>query len=135
MKCFVLGFVGVIVGGVLFLIGYAQYCDYVVEAQLDIWCLQLGAKAAEIEQLAMDEGALDAVSKKISPQPFTEESKVREHMILDTGAVFVQGGRENQILLLTPSVTDNGVQWEVFAGSTQRPPHTCRKLAQNSGQP
>ncbi len=128
MKCFVRGFVGVIAGVVLFAIGYSQYSDYTVEAQLHVWCIELEEKAGEIVQLAQKERRLVDVSRKVSPYTFSVSSGVRNHKILDSGAIFVQGGIVDQILLLVPVFVDPEVNWEAYVGPAKLTPSNCRNL-------
>ena len=129
MKCFALGFIGVIAGSFLFVIGLTQYSDYIAEAQVGIWCLQLKEKTKEIEQLAQNEKQLFEVSRKVSPQVFSEQSKVRKHRIYDSGAIVVQGGKAGQMLLLEPQFTGSGVEWDVYVGPAKLIPGNCRSLS------
>jgi len=113
MGCFIQGVAGGIAILVVAAIIVPQYADYAASAEVSRWCWELQPTRQtirrKIEQLKATHGVGDGI-----PVPTLSDASLVE--ITHDGTIIVQGGRLHQLLLLTPRLTPDGVEWRTLVG-------------------
>ncbi len=121
MPCFFAG----AMGALAILIGAAiiipQYSDYRAAAETDRWLVQMGPIKLMIEENAMRlktmAGAgkhIDLPASLLSPPPGATFFEIR-----DSGEIIMHGGRDGQLVILTPTLSDGRVTWRCLGGPTR----------------
>jgi hypothetical protein len=116
MKCFLLAFLGVVVALVIFVVSYPQYSNYQAAAETSTWLSQLEETKKLIA--ANTERNQSLVESGINvPRPNFSSNPPEYAEVTRDGIIFVQGGREGQLIVLVPNLRDGQVEWVCRGGS------------------
>jgi len=118
MKCFLMGFVGAILGLFLSMFVGAQYADYMAAAQTSSW---LNEAAPTVAQITANIQRLHGVSGSgvgVAPPRFSgKPPPPAMQLVTDDGAILLQGGYKGQAVVLVPAFAGGKASWRCFGGS------------------
>jgi len=118
MKCFATGSLGAILIIVLGEFLSTQYSDYRGVSETEEIILQIKPIKQAIEATAIKQKSFVDIDKN------TQIPKLQFHAHIDfidvtnTGAIIVKGGRDGQILILSPSFIEEKIVWHCTGGPT-----------------
>ena len=123
MKNFFFGFLGALTVLIAFLLLLPLYSDYRARSEVVQWMLALEALQAAVAQEYARSGKLD-VSRKLEEA----DSLGIKSVVTDGNVLIIQGGRENQLLVMLPKVVGNEVRWSCWVGPGKAKPSRCQPL-------
>ncbi|WP_146168198.1 hypothetical protein [Pseudomonas mangrovi] len=116
MSCFGKGFFGALVVLAVAAFLVPQYADYAASAETSAWMAQVVsvqdhvAANAERNDSLVNSG-LDAKQPNFSTRAPTYFEVTKD------GTIFIQGGREGQLIVLVPALKEGKVSWRCIGGS------------------
>ncbi len=124
MPCFFRGALGAL--AVLFIaaIVVPNYSDYRARAETSLWLSQMEPVRLRIEDNAKRLKTMGGAGKQLD-LPAALLPKVALLEIRDSGEIILQGGRDGQLVILTPSYAAGKVTWRCLGGTTRDVP--CRQ--------
>jgi type II secretory pathway pseudopilin PulG len=125
MRCFLKGVLGAVLVLVLAAMAIPQYADYRARAETDMLLGQLHAVQQRIEAVASEQKSFLGVAKGIAKPAFSR-IEVTVFEITQSGAIIVKGGRDGQMLVLSPSFDAEKITWHCVGGPTKDMPAKCR---------
>ncbi len=123
MKHFFLGFLGALTVLMAFLLAPPLYSDYRARSEVVQWMLALEPFQTAMAQQYAKTGKFDA-SWKLEG---TDGLGIKP-VVTDDGVLIIQGGRENQLLVMFPKVVGNEVRWGCWVGPGKAKPSRCQPL-------
>jgi hypothetical protein len=117
-KCFLMGFVGAILGLLLSMFVGAQYADYMAAAQTDAWLNEVGPTVATVNSnIEKMHGVSGAGTGVATPNFSGKPPPPALALVTADGAILLQGGYRGQAVVLVPSWTGGKVAWRCIGGS------------------
>ncbi|NHZ35220.1 pilin [Massilia rubra] len=128
MKCFLKGSLGALCVLVLAAALIPQYSDYRARAETSKMLAQLGAVQRAIEADAVKRGTFVGTATKLAhalPVP----SNVTLFEVNDAGVIVAKGGRNGQMIILSPLFVDGKIQWRCIGAPDKDMPDRCKAVA------
>ena len=118
MKCFLMGFVGAVLGLLLSVFVGAQYADYMAAAQTDGWLNEAGPTVAQVTANVQRLHAVSGSGAGVAPPVFSgKPPPPAMSLVTVDGAILLQGGYKGQAVVLVPSFAAGKVSWRCIGGS------------------
>ena len=126
IKSFFMGALGAIVALFSWAIVSSQYADYRTRAETSGWMLELSAVKHAIEERALDRGTLQGVGDDLDLSKFKfHDAETFE--VSSSGQIMVGGGRDGQLVVLTPNLVGTKIAWRCIGGPRYALPAQCRR--------
>lgn len=126
MKCFLKGVLGAAIGFIALTVCTAQYADYRAAAEVSGWLLALAPVQDAIAATATKQGGFAGVSKDVKKPAFPEPN-VSVFKVSDAGEITVKGGKDGQMLVLSPTLVNGKTVWDCVGSPNKAVPFSCRK--------
>ena len=116
MSCFGKGFFGAIMVLVIAAIVIPQYADYAASAETSAWMKQVGPAKDYVAANAERSRTLVNSGLGAKRPDFSSRAPLYFEVTND-GTIFLQGGREGQLVVFVPVLTKGKVAWRCIGGS------------------
>lgn len=128
MKCFLKGAIGALCVLVLAAVIIAQYSDYRARAETDGMLVQLGVVQRAIEADAVKRGTFAGTATQfVHALPVVTNVRLLE--VNDTGTIVAKGGRNGQMIILSPSLIEGKIRWRCVGAPDKDMPRQCQAVA------
>jgi len=118
MRCFLIGFVGAVLGLVLSMVVGSQYSNYMAAAQTSSW---LNEVEPVVQQVTGNIERLHGVSGSgrgvAAPHFSGNPPPPAMTMVTIDGAILLQGGYKGQAVVLVPEFNQGKTTWRCVGGS------------------
>lgn len=116
MSCFGKGFFGAFIVLAVAAFIVPQYSDYAASAETSAWMAQVAPVQAHVAANAEREQSLVNAGQDAKRPNFSRHAPAYFEITKD-GMIFIQGGREGQLIVLVPTLTEGKVSWRCIGGS------------------
>jgi hypothetical protein len=104
-----------------------EYSDYRARVETSGWMAEIQAIQSIIEQKALKQKSLIGVGNGIDKKTFqTTNPDVFE--ITESGMIILRGGRDGQVVVLIPSISEQHIAWRCIGGSARAVPGKCNRV-------
>ncbi|NHZ97708.1 pilin [Massilia sp. CCM 8734] len=128
MKCFLKGVLGALCVLVLAAVIIPQYSGYRARAETGKMLVELGAVQYAIEADAVKRGTFAGTATQLT-QALPVPSNVTLFEVNDTGVIVAKGGRNGQMIILSPLFVDGKIQWRCIGAPDKDMPDRCTAVA------
>jgi hypothetical protein len=116
MSCFGKGFFGALIVLVIAAIVIPQYADYAASAETSAWMAQVVPTKEYVAANA--ERSRTLVNSGLGAKRPDFSSRAPSYFeVTKDGTIFLQGGREGQLVVFVPALTEGKVSWRCIGGS------------------
>ena len=125
MRAFALGALGALAVAIAAALIVPMYADYRTRAQSHAWLADLRTGTmVQIAEAAMRNGTVAGSGRGIAMPTFASAPPAHVE-ITDDGALILHGGRDGQLMVLTPRIDGDDVIWTCRGGSARDVPSQC----------
>ncbi|MDQ1831370.1 pilin [Massilia scottii] len=125
MRCFLKGFLGALLMLALAAVIIPQYSDYVARAETGVLLVLLEPVQRAIEADAAKQKSFAGMAKHLAlPAKIADKLTVFE--VSDAGEIIAKGGRNGQMIILSPSLLDGKITWRCLGAPDHDVPARCR---------
>lgn len=116
MPCFFKGALGAFLVLVAAAIIVPQYSDYLSAAETSLWLSKMEPVKMMVEENSGKLKTLNGAGRHIDKAAFAPNN-VTFFEIRDSGEILLQGGRDGQFVMLTPTLDNGKISWRCLGGS------------------
>ena len=127
IKSFFMGALGAAVALFAWFIVSANYADYRTRAETSGWMVDLIAVKHAIEKRASNLGTLQGSGDDLDLSAFKFHD-AQTFQVSSAGQIMVGGGRDGQLVVLTPTLVGTKVAWRCVGGPRYAVPAECRTV-------
>ena len=126
MSCFGKGFFGAFIVLVAAAFVFPQYADYAASAETSAWMAQVAPVQDHVAANAKRNDSLVNAGLGAEQPHFSSPAPTYFEVTKD-GTIFIQGGREGQLIVLVPALMEGTVSWRCIGGSWRATTRCNRK--------
>lgn len=126
MKRFLQCFFAFLLAFFLFVVAVLSYSDYTARSQTAGWFKFITNTKTTLEKSLLANEAIKAYDFS------NEDFKIKRGLVQSNGTIIMQGGLDNQVIVLIPTIQNNTVKWSCIGGSKEAVPFACRPQNSNN---
>ena len=125
MKCFIKGIVGAAFVLLIVVFITPLYSDYRAAAEVDDWLSQAQALQDSIEKYYLENKTMVGVEKTVEITAFSPDN-ISYFEITSQGRIMIKGGSDGQLIIISPSIEREKINWKCLGGSDSSVSQKCK---------
>jgi hypothetical protein len=126
LRHFFSGFLTGIISLLLLLVWiYPLYSDYRAVAETQRWLVEVRPIQITIQENALEAKSLSSAGHGVDGEMLKIPLDLDLLEITETGTIIMRGGRDEQVVILIPSLESEGVTWRCIGGSGRSVMRIC----------
>ena len=123
MRCFLIGFAGFIVAGIVAMLALSSYGDYAARASVTATIAAAEPLRIKVAELLVQKSA----GTPLMPPKDAAVAGANYLKVAADGTIILRSAQHGQIVVLEPTVRDNAVTWKCTASKPDKDiPPNCR---------